>query len=69
MPISINISGINYDFEEEAFNAVSDEAKDFISKLLVKFPNKRLISAQCLNHPWLLSGMEKSKKEINILRN
>merc|ERR1711997_878185 len=60
-----NISGINYDFEDEAFDSISDEAKDFISKLLVKFQNKRLTAAQCLNHPWLLSGMEKSKKEIN----
>ena len=60
-----NISGINYDFDDEAFDSISDEAKDFISKLLVKFQNKRLTAAQCLMHPWLLSGMEKSKKEIN----
>ena len=60
-----NISGINYDFEDEAFDNISDEAKDFISKLLVKFQNKRLTAAQCLMHPWLLSGEKSSKKEIN----
>merc|ERR1719412_3361367 len=59
-----NISGINYDFDDEAFDSISDEAKDFISKLLVKFQNKRLTAAQCLLHPWLLS-MKSSQKEIN----
>ncbi len=28
-------------------------AKDFISKLLVLDPKKRLTTEQCLNHPWL----------------
>jgi serine/threonine protein kinase len=29
------------------------QAKDFISKLLVLDPKKRLTTEQCLNHPWL----------------
>ena len=61
-----NISGIAYDFDDEAFDAISEEAKDFISKLLVKFQNKRLTASQCLLHPWLtLSGGGKNHKEIN----
>jgi myosin-light-chain kinase len=31
-----NISGIAYDFDDEAFDSISEEAKDFIRKLLVK---------------------------------
>ena len=31
-----NISHVDYDFEEEVFDTVSDNAKEFISKLLVK---------------------------------
>ncbi len=31
-----NINRVNYDFDDEAFTDISDEAKDFISKLLVK---------------------------------
>ena len=48
-----NISGISYDFEDEAFDNISEEAKDFIRKLLVKFQNKRLTAAECLQHRWL----------------
>ena len=62
-----NISGISYDFEDEAFDSISEEAKDFIRKLLVKFQNKRLTAAECLQHRWLAQP-EKDKnswKEIN----
>jgi myosin-light-chain kinase len=31
-----NINRANYDFDDEAFTDISDEAKDFISKLLIK---------------------------------
>jgi hypothetical protein len=31
-----NISHVDYDFEEEVFDTVSDHAKEFITKLLVK---------------------------------
>ncbi|CAF0803075.1 unnamed protein product [Adineta steineri] len=48
-----NINRANYDFDDEAFTDISDEAKDFISKLLVKDKDKRLPSRQCLTHPWL----------------
>merc|ERR1739847_53744 len=60
-----NISGIDYDFDDEAFDNISEEAKDFIPKLLVKFQNKRLTAAQCLLHPWLLSMKSSNQKEIN----
>ena len=61
-----NISGIAFDFDDEAFDAISEEAKDFISALLVKFQNKRLTAKSCLSHPWLtLAGSTTNHQEIN----
>jgi myosin-light-chain kinase len=31
-----NINRVNYDFDDESFTDISDEAKDFIGKLLIK---------------------------------
>jgi myosin-light-chain kinase len=31
-----NITKAEFDYDDESFNEISDEAKDFISKLLVK---------------------------------
>ena len=63
-----NISGISYDFEDEAFDNISEEAKDFIRKLLVKFQNKRMTAYDCLKHRWLAQPASRDKsswKEIN----
>ncbi|XP_017684229.1 PREDICTED: myosin light chain kinase family member 4 isoform X2 [Lepidothrix coronata] len=48
-----NILACNWDFEEEEFRSVSDEAKDFISKLLIKEKCWRLSATAALKHPWL----------------
>jgi len=48
-----NINRVNFDFDDESFTDISDEAKDFISKLLIKNKEKRLLAHQCLSHPWL----------------
>ena len=32
---------------------MSDEAKEFISKLLVVNPSLRMTATECLEHPWL----------------
>ncbi|BFZ15552.1 hypothetical protein BsWGS_18591 [Bradybaena similaris] len=42
-----------YDFDDEAFDEISDMAKDFISKLLVKRKERRMLTEQCLAHSWL----------------
>ncbi|XP_032801865.2 myosin light chain kinase, smooth muscle-like [Petromyzon marinus] len=42
-----------YSFPEEGFKAVSQPAREFISKLLVKAPPKRLGAEDALKHPWL----------------
>lgn len=33
-----NVTKANYDFDDEAFDVISDEAKDLIEKLLLKDP-------------------------------
>lgn len=48
-----NITGIAYDFDDEAFDPISDDAKDFIQKLLIKNQRKRLTAEACMRHPWL----------------
>ncbi|XP_034742616.1 death-associated protein kinase 3 [Etheostoma cragini] len=48
-----NISAVNYDFDEEYFSNTSELAKDFIRRLLVKDPKKRMTIDDSLQHPWI----------------
>ncbi|KAM6135246.1 myosin light chain kinase family member 4 [Pterocles gutturalis] len=48
-----NILSCNWDFEDEEFRGVSDQAKDFISKLLIKEKCWRISATAALKHPWL----------------
>ncbi|XP_072453059.1 death-associated protein kinase 1 isoform X2 [Notamacropus eugenii] len=48
-----NVSAVNYEFEEEFFNNTSALAKDFIRRLLVKDPKKRMTIQDSLQHPWI----------------
>ncbi|KAL0272720.1 UNVERIFIED_CONTAM: hypothetical protein PYX00_005583 [Menopon gallinae] len=48
-----NVTISKWDFDDDAFLEISDDAKDFISNLLVKDKEKRLTATQCLSHPWL----------------
>ncbi|CAM4589510.1 unnamed protein product, partial [Lepidochelys kempii] len=48
-----NILACSWDFENEEFQDVSEEAKDFLSKLLIKEKRGRLSATQSLKHPWL----------------
>lgn len=48
-----NVTIAKYDFDDEAFDEISENAKDFIKKLLVKDMNQRLSASDCLNHNWL----------------
>jgi len=47
---------VDYNFRGEEWEDVSMEAKDFIARLLVADPRKRLTTQQCLIHPWLRSS-------------
>ncbi|NXL93154.1 DAPK1 kinase, partial [Alectura lathami] len=48
-----NVSAVNYEFEEEFFGNTSGLAKDFIRRLLVKDPKKRMTVQDSLLHPWI----------------
>lgn len=48
-----NILACQWNFEEEEFLGISDEAKDFISKLLIVNKSWRMGAAEALRHPWL----------------
>jgi calcium-dependent protein kinase len=50
-----NVLRGEYHFEYEAFNRVTDEAKDLITHLLVKDVSKRYSAAEAYNHPWIQS--------------
>ncbi|NXK33455.1 MYLK3 kinase, partial [Piprites chloris] len=51
-----------WDFDAEAFEQLSEEAKDFISRLLVKEKSCRMSATQCLKHEWLNNLPAKAKK-------
>uniref|UniRef100_A0A3Q0KKY1 non-specific serine/threonine protein kinase n=1 Tax=Schistosoma mansoni TaxID=6183 RepID=A0A3Q0KKY1_SCHMA len=42
-----------FSFDHDAFNGISANGKDFISKLLQKQPNQRMTIYEALRHPWL----------------
>uniref|UniRef100_A0AAQ5XDU7 Myosin light chain kinase, smooth muscle n=1 Tax=Amphiprion ocellaris TaxID=80972 RepID=A0AAQ5XDU7_AMPOC len=48
-----NVTSATWDFEDEAFDEISDTAKDFITNLLKKDMKARLTCAQCFEHTWL----------------
>lgn len=51
-----NVQRASYDFDSDAFEAITDLAKDFSSKLLVKEPKERLKPEECLEHAWFQKG-------------
>ncbi|ORX46283.1 Pkinase-domain-containing protein [Hesseltinella vesiculosa] len=42
-----------YDFDDQYWHAISDQAKNFIDGLLAFEPEKRLTAVQALDHPWI----------------
>ena len=42
-----------FDYPEEYWDDISDEAKDFIDNLLIVDPSTRYTAEQALEHPWL----------------
>jgi len=56
-----NIQKGKFQFQEKEWENISSEAKDLISKLLVKNAKQRLSASDVLNHPWL-----KNKNTIEL---
>ncbi|NXJ10540.1 MYLK2 kinase, partial [Odontophorus gujanensis] len=57
-----NVLAANWYFDEETFENVSAEAKDFVSNLIIKEKSARMSAGQCLQHPWLTNLAEKAKR-------
>lgn len=49
------VTAARYEFDQESFEDISEEAKDFISSLLKKDRRCRLSCAGALAHPWTVS--------------
>ncbi|XP_065768811.1 myosin light chain kinase family member 4 isoform X3 [Muntiacus reevesi] len=48
-----NILACRWDLEEQEFQDISEEAREFISKLLIKEKSWRISASEALKHPWL----------------
>ncbi|XP_078408314.1 myosin light chain kinase, smooth muscle-like isoform X2 [Cetorhinus maximus] len=48
-----NVTSATWDFDDDAFDEISDDAKDFIDNLLKKDMKHRMNCDQCLEHKWL----------------
>ena len=67
MSVFKKISRVEYDFNGAEWDFISDEAKDLISKLLVKDVEKRLTLEQAMEHPWITKNMEQYKIDHEII--
>ena len=45
---------------------MSDEAKDFIKKLLVMDPDKRMSAKEALDHKWLMQVIKMDMKKSRV---
>jgi len=62
-----NILSGNYDFPNPEWAGVSDDAKNFIKKMLVVNPEKRYTAEQCLKDKWLMDLTTPAKTGIKRL--
>lgn len=60
-----NISKMAWEFDDPVFDEVTNEAKDFISRILIKDNRKRMTIGDCRKHPWM---RVKSKKKLETQR-
>jgi len=58
-----NIMKGNYDFPDPEWSGVSEDAKDFIRKMLVVDPEKRYNAEQCLKDKWLMEYASPERKK------
>ncbi|XP_068434941.1 myosin light chain kinase, smooth muscle [Clinocottus analis] len=47
------VTAAQWEFDEESFEEITDEAKNFISSLLNKDTRRRMSCEQALHHPWM----------------
>lgn len=59
------IMKVKYEFHPKYWGHISDDAKDLISRLLLKDPKKRLTAVQALEHPWFKGEKENSRSPMH----
>ena len=52
------VSG-KYEFKEEGWDGVSEDAKDLVKKLLVLDPDERITASQALRHRWMKASRDR----------
>eukprot|EP00750_Incisomonas_marina_P030991 INCI7691.2.p1 GENE.INCI7691.2~~INCI7691.2.p1 ORF type:complete len:393 (+),score=80.53 INCI7691.2:195-1373(+) len=60
------IKAAAFDYPPEFWSQVSDEAKNFIDKLLVKDPKARLTTEQALEHPWIVAHVDPADRALYV---
>jgi len=67
IPLYIQIVTGDWEFHEDTWGDISDDAKDFISELLVLDPENRMTAKQALMHPWIrMSSPPQSPKNSPV---
>lgn len=54
-------------FTGSRWQKLSDEAKDFIRKLIVTSKEQRMSAVEALNHSWLKSAKNRQKAELDLV--
>ncbi|XP_042235940.1 citron rho-interacting kinase-like [Homarus americanus] len=62
----LEISRGELDFPEELFEDISAEAIDFIKRLLVRQPERRMSVRECLDHPWMKKEMDRPTRPTTL---
>uniref|UniRef100_A0A915PIB0 Protein kinase domain-containing protein n=1 Tax=Setaria digitata TaxID=48799 RepID=A0A915PIB0_9BILA len=55
-----------WEFDDEAFQGISDAAKDFISKLLIMDQKQRMLPEDCLHHSWIVDSRTKAANDLML---
>jgi serine/threonine protein kinase len=66
--VSLMVEKVNYKFDEDAFENVTPEAKDFIKKCFKRGPEMRLTAAAALDHKWLSEDYSNPRKRSTITK-
>nr|XP_019532034.2 myosin light chain kinase 2, skeletal/cardiac muscle [Aedes albopictus] len=63
-----NVVTGSYSFKYSSFDAVSEDAMDFVRQLLVRDGSKRLTAKQALCHKWLAETAPQNTTELSITK-
>ena len=63
-----NVQRGKFQFPEEEWGVISNEAKDLIKKMLTYEPSKRISAKQVLLHPWFSHYEEKIKQDKSVAK-